>query len=155
MVIGFAAIALVWGYGAAILGDAAGLEPVIVPATFALLVAGVAWMRRGRDVLDVVVPAFVVAYAAYVGLAAARAPGTTIASLYNIGSLAGKWPLLLTAGVPFALISTVAVAVPVSLIPRRRTLDPHADEAFWTFVRTRVAGFSASARREGEPVSPR
>ena len=134
----FLIIALFWGFGTAYAVDVAGWNPILAPASAAVLVGIFGWLRRGRDILDVAFPSVIVAYAAYIGLALVRVSQSSLLSdQWRIAPLAERWPAVLFAGLPYALILTVAVALPMSLIPIRRHLDPRADERFWTFVKER------------------
>ncbi len=131
-----AGIAVVWGFGTAFVADAVGYSPLVAPATAVVLLAIFGWMRRGHDVVDVFASSFAVAYAAYIGLAVARvSQPNMLASEYWIAPLNERWPAVLMAGLPYALILTVIIAVPLSLIPRRRQIDAKAHERFWSFVR--------------------
>lgn len=146
-------LAAVWSYCAATLGDAAGWEPLIAAFCAVIPVAVFAWARRRCDALEFVLPAIAVAYAAYLGIAIARVPSLWLMTAWTRGSLSDKWPAVLMAGVPFALILTVAVAMPIYVLPKRKAIDPHADEALWTFVReydvVREKGTSVEDRSTG------
>ena len=137
MAVAFIATAALWGYGAAVLCDALQLEPAVAVLAIAPVVAAFAWFERRRDVARMLIATIIVAYAAYVGIAIARVPATFMTTMWTIGPLAAKWPVVLLAGIPFALILTVTIAAPIALIPVRRAIDPHADEAFWTFFGSR------------------
>jgi hypothetical protein len=160
VVVAFGAAALVCAYGASVLADAIGLNPLVVAAGAFVFVAVFGYTRRDDDILDIAFPAFIIAYAAFLGMALARVPHTAVPSLTpswalgplgNIGSLGERWPFVLLAGVPFALILTVAAAVPGSLIPRRRRLDPHAHDSFWSAVAEQNAKQQAAPRPPGKP----
>jgi hypothetical protein len=147
LVAAFVVLGLVGSYAAAALCAAAGLNPLIGAAGTVVVVGAFGWTRRDRDILDVALPSFCVAYAAYVGLALARVPHTAIQPRHfwqaipftYLGALSAKWPLVLVGGIPFALILMVAVAVPISMIPVRRPVDPHANDRLWDFVAERNA----------------
>jgi hypothetical protein len=145
LVAAFVVLGLVGSYGAAALCAAAGLNPLIGAVGTVVVVGAFGWTRRDRDILDVALPSFCVAYAAYIGLALARVPHTTVAGYWHraplaeLGALSARWPLVLVGGIPFALILMVAVAVPISMIPVRRPVDPHADDRLWDFVAERNA----------------
>lgn len=128
-------LAVAWGYGSAALIDGNGAEPLLAACAGVVPVAVFAWLRRRCDALEFVLPAIAVAYAAYLGIALARVPSIWLITAWTRGSLSDKWPVVLMAGIPFALILTVVVAMPMYLLPRRRRIDPHADEALWTYVR--------------------
>ena len=142
VVVAFVALGLICSYAAAVLGAAAGLNPLIGAAGTVVVVGAFGWTRRDRDILDVALPSFCVAYAAYVGLALARVSHTTLTNpgvyhvnqLAELGPLSARWPVVLAGGIPFALILMVGVAVPVSMIPVRRSVDPHANDRLWDFV---------------------
>jgi hypothetical protein len=149
----FVALALVVGYGAAVIWPVAGWYALIAPTGVGLVAGAFGWTRRDRDILDVVGPSFLVAYAGYLGIAIARVPHTTIARpgfedwfaapLLELGALGARWPLVLAAGVPFALILTIAVALPIALIPVRKA---QAQDRLGAFLRERN-----EAARSGEP----
>ena len=98
-----------------------------------MLLGAFGWMRRDRDAIEVIAPAVVVAYLAYVGLALWRLSQPNMlladqATPWPIGYLPDRpltdyWPVALIGGIPIALILTVFVAVPASLLPLRRSLD--------------------------------
>lgn len=130
--------ALLWGAGASLAADALDASPLAAPASVLAVVALFAWLRRGRDILDVVAPSFLVSYAGYLGLAIVRASQPNmVAAQWLILSLDRQWPVILLGGVAFALIATVFVGIPVSAIPRRRPKP--VESPFWDFVHERNA----------------
>jgi hypothetical protein len=140
VVVAFAGIALAWGFASASLADAFDWDPVVAPASTAVLVALFGWLRRGREILEVAAPAFAVSYAAYVGLAVARLAQLDQAQAHvRIDPLDHRWPPVLLAGIAFALIFTVCVAVPASMLLRRRHVENERDEHFWKIVREQNA----------------
>jgi hypothetical protein len=146
VVVGFAAAALIGGYAASALGTAAGFNAVAVPLALVVVMAAFGWTRRGRDVLDVFGPSFLVAYAGFLGVALARVPHTSLPRsnmlyagvLGTAGPLSNLWPLVLVGGAIIALVLTIAVAVPVALIPVRRTRKPGANAEFFAFLDERA-----------------
>jgi hypothetical protein len=145
----FVPIALIWGYGTAVLGDAAGLNALVAPASVAVLAAAFGWMRRGRDVVEVIVPALAVSYAAYVGIALARVPQSDVMLVhFAITPLRGQWPAALIGGLPFALIFAIFVAAPVSWIPRRAGGDA-VEDRLGAFIKDYDP--SRARRREAAP----
>ncbi len=145
IVVVFAAGALLWGFGIASFADMAEWNPVAAAASAVVPVALFGWLRRGREILDVAAPAFAVAYAAYVGLAIARlAQFDGVPAHVRIDVLDHRWPPILVAGVAFALILTVCIAVPASMIPRRRrTANAEGNARFWAFVEEQNAAHGA------------
>jgi hypothetical protein len=134
------------GYAASMGCAAAGIHPVFATVSAILIVAAFAWTRRPDDILEVAMPSLLVSYAAYLGIALARAPHITIGApgqawfigpLMNLGSLGDQWPLVLVAGLPWAFMLTAVVAVPVSMLPQRR--QPQPEEPLWSFIRNRNA----------------
>jgi hypothetical protein len=154
--IAFVAASLLSGYLAAAAIDSAQLTPVIAVVPVALIAASFGWLRRHDDILQVVLPSIVVAYAGYVGIAAARVPHMVITPMGYLSFLTPtvvdplqqRWPMILMAGLPVALIIAVAIALPASKIPRRRTVS-HADDALWTFIADRNARDSADSSLRG------
>ena len=145
IVIVFAVIALPWGYGASALADAAGWNPVAGAACALVPVAVFGWLRRGREIIDVAAPSFAVAYAAYVGLAIARIAQLDHVSVrFGIDLLDNHWPPVLVAGIAFALIATVFIAVPASALQRRRHVENERDTRFWAIVSEQNAARGAS-----------
>ncbi len=143
VVIGFAAAALIGGYAASALSTAAGINAVVAPLALVVVMAAFGWTRRDRDVLDVFVPSFAVAYAGFLGVALARVPHTSLphkddawylGPLITAGPLSNMWPVVLVGGAIAALVLTIAFALPVSLIPVRRTHDPRANAEFFAFL---------------------
>jgi hypothetical protein len=146
VVVGFAAAALIGGYAASALGTGAGFNAVVAPLALVAVMAAFGWTRSGRDVLDVFGPSFLVAYAGFLGVALARVPHTSLphanswwsGPLIAAGPLSNLWPLVLVGGAIVALVLTIAVAVPVSLIPVRRTREPGANAEFFAFLDDRA-----------------
>lgn len=136
----FVVVALLWGLGASLLVDNSGWSPLVATASTVLVIGGFAWMRRGRDILEVVAPAFAVAYAAYAGLAIVRASHSDLfATYWKIVPVRSHVPEIVLGGVVFALIATVFVAIPVSMIPLGERSDPHEHDRFWSFVQEKNA----------------
>ncbi|MBV9440225.1 MAG: hypothetical protein JOZ24_09565 [Candidatus Eremiobacteraeota bacterium] len=138
----FVAVALPWGYGAHVLGEALGLPGPLAPLSTLLLLAAYVLPRRDRELSALLPPAFAIAYAAFVGLALARVPHLTFDIAFGYGSggfsllepLSEPWPLILLSGAVFALIAIVLVGVPLATLPRRSSADPRAHDAFWALV---------------------
>ena len=140
IVIAFCGISLLWGFASASVAEAIGWDPVVAPASTVLVVAVFGWLRRGRDILDVAAPAFAVSYAAYVGLAVVRlAQFDEAPTLVRIDPLDHRWPPVLLAGIAFALIFTVCIAVPASMMLRHRHVENERDDRFWKIVRDQNA----------------
>jgi drug/metabolite transporter superfamily protein YnfA len=140
IVVAFFGIALLWGFATAMLADAAGWDPIVAPASTAVPIALFGWLRRGRELLDVAAPAFAVSYAAYIGLAVVRLAQFDEAQAHvRVDLLDHRWPPVLLAGVAFALIFTVCIAVPASALTRRRHVENERDTRFWTIVREQNA----------------
>jgi hypothetical protein len=136
----FCAVAAAWGFASASIADAVGWDPVVAPASTAVVIAVFGWLRRGREILDVAAPAFAVAYSAYVGLAVARLSQFDQAQAHvRIDVLDHRWPPVLLAGVAFALIFTVCIALPASMLRRSRHVRSERDERFWSIVREQNA----------------
>jgi hypothetical protein len=157
IVVAFFVIALLWGFATASVADANGWNPVVAPVSTAVLIAVFGWLRRGREILDVAAPAFAVSYAAYVGLAAARLAQFDDAQAHvRIDLLDHRWPPVLLAGVGFALIFTVCIAVPASAMWRRRHVEVERDTRFWAIVREQNAahGTPKDAPLPGERPAP-
>jgi hypothetical protein len=133
-------VALLWGIGASLLVDALGWSPLVASVSTVVVVAAFGWTRRGRDILDVVLPAFAVSYAAYIGLALVRASHSDLfATHWRIVPVRSHVPEILLGGVAIALILTICVAIPISMIPGRTRIEGRSHERFWTFVREQNA----------------
>ena len=140
IVVVFCGIAPLWGFASASFADAAGWDPVAAPVSTAVLVAVFGWLRRGRELLDIAAPSFAVSYAAYVGLAVARLAQFDQAQVHvKIDLLDHRWPPVLLAGVAFALILTVCIAVPASSMVRHRYAESERDARFWAIVHEQSA----------------
>jgi len=62
------------GYVTTAVVDTAHWAPLFAVAPVALIAGSIRWLRRREDILQVVLPSIVIAYAGYVGIAAARVP---------------------------------------------------------------------------------
>ena len=144
------AIAFVSGYAAALIGDAQHVNRLLAPASTAIPLAAFAWFYRDREFGDVAMPAAFVSFASYVGVALIRFPqlrwpeGDHFAVLHAgpvslPASLGEHWPFVLAAGIPWVFIFTMAVAVPVSLIPTRREPNARSHGDFLAWVEERNA----------------
>lgn len=135
----FVGVALIWGCGAAVLGDRADWSPLAAPASTVVLLAAFGWMRRRHDAIEVIAQALVIAYLAYAGLAMWRLsqPNLLLSEAgtpwpigwVSDGPLTDYWPVALIGGIPIALILTIFVAVPASMLPLRRSFDAASAEA--------------------------
>ncbi|MEA2787037.1 MAG: hypothetical protein QOF71_3141 [Candidatus Eremiobacteraeota bacterium] len=140
IVIVFCGIALLWGFGSAAFAESMGWDPVVAPASTAVVVAAFGWLRRGREILDVAAPSFAVSYFGYVGLAMVRlAQFDAVPASIRVDPLDHRWPPVLLAGVAFALILTVCIAVPASALLRSRHVEDERDVRFWKAVREQNA----------------
>ena len=136
IVIVFCGIALLWGFTSATLAESMDWDPVIAPASTAVVVAAFGWLRRGCEILDVAAPSFAVSYFGYVGLAMVRlAQFDGVPASIRIDPLDHRWPPVLLAGIAFALIFTVGIALPASALLRRPHVGNERDERFWKIVR--------------------
>ena len=148
IVIVFCGIALLWGFASATFAESVGWDPIIAPASTALVVAVFGWLRRGREILDIAAPSFAVAYFGYVGLAIVRlAQFDAVPASIRIDPLDHRWPPVLLAGIAFALIFTVCIAVPASALVRRPHVGNERDERFWKIVREQNAASRISKHR--------
>lgn len=144
-----AGLTLAWGGAAAVLGDALGWNPVVAPAALVVPVAAFGLLCRGRDAVEAFGASFVVCYAGYLGLAAVRASHADLVfTALSIAPLSAMWPAIALAGIPFALILAVAIALPASRVPVRTAAACDA-EAFWSAI----AECSARQRAAREPSS--
>lgn len=131
----FLGLALVWGFGAATTGDAAGWSPLVAPVSSVIVIGAFGWLRRGRDVVDVFAQGIGVSYAAFLGLALARVTQPNmIAADWWLEPLNARWPVVLLAGIAYALILTVFVAIPIALIPVRPHLDIERNARFLSLI---------------------
>jgi len=144
------------GYVTTAVVDTAHWAPLFAVAPVALIAAAFGWLRRREDILQVVLPSIVIAYAGYVGIAAARVPHMIITPMGYLSFFTSavvdpfdqRWPIVLMAGVPVALILAIAIALPVSKIPSRHKVS-HADDALWAFISERNAQNAAGPPLRG------
>ena len=133
--VAFLGVALAWGFGVAIAGDAAGWDPLVAPLSSVVVIAAFGWLRRGRDVVDVFAQGIGISYAAFLGLALARVTQPNmIAADWWLEPLNARWPVVLLAGIAYALILTVFVAMPIALIPVRPHLDIERNARFLSLI---------------------
>ncbi len=148
IVVVFCAVAAAWGFGSASLADAAGWDSVVARRARRGDRRGVRVAApRPRDPRRAA-PAFAVSYAAYVGLAVARlAQFDQVQAHVRIDVLDHRWPPVLLAGVAFALIFTVCIALPASMRRRSAHVRNERDERFWSIVRDQNAANAARKQR--------
>jgi hypothetical protein len=136
--IAFVVVAIGWSFGAAIVGDALGWNALVVPLGSALVVALFGWSRRGRDVVDVFAAAMMVSYAAFLGLALARIVNPIVLAeepaMWYGSELHLRWPVVLLAGLAYALILTTFVAIPFALIPVRPRVEVERNVRFLSLI---------------------
>lgn len=138
-VIAFAGLAAGWEYGFTRYADAAGWEPIVAPASAAFLLAAFGWSARGDDAPATVGRAFLIAYAAWLGLACARTEHQSeLLEMWHLDPLRERVAVVLLAGIAYALVLTVFVALPASLGARRRPHPSGRDDAFWSFIHDRA-----------------
>ncbi|HEY0382645.1 MAG TPA: hypothetical protein VGC72_10630 [Candidatus Elarobacter sp.] len=143
----FAIVALLWGFGAAALAGANGWDPVAGAVSTVVPIALFGWLRRGREIIHVAAPSFVVSYCAYVGVAIVRlAQFDRVPAHFGMDLLDHRWPPVLMAGIAFALIMTVFVAVPASWLQRSRHVENERDARFWSIVADTNAARGKSAQ---------
>ncbi len=136
--IAFAVTSIGWSFGAAIFGDALGWNALVVPLGAAVIVALFGWSRRGRDVVDVFAAAMAVSYSAFLGLALARIVNPIVLAqepaMWYGSELHLRWPVVLLAGIAYALILTTFVAIPFALIPVRPHLEIERNARFLSLI---------------------
>jgi len=112
-----------------------GLEPAGRAVSSVIVIAAFGWLRRGRDVVDVFALGIAVSYAAFLGLALDRVTQPNmIACDWWLEPLNARWPVVLLAGIAYALILTVFVAMPIALIPVRPHLDIERNARFLSLI---------------------
>jgi hypothetical protein len=144
-------VALTTGFAGAEYGDRADWSPFVAPVLPMLVVLAYGLLRRGRDVVDVVGPASAIAYAGYVGFAVSRAfhPNMLAAQSHLLTNpLAAQLPMILFAGIPYALVAATFVAVPASKLSRWHKTASERDERFYAYIHER-----ADAQRNARPAA--
>jgi hypothetical protein len=133
----FALVAFVWGTAATLLVDAARWPAVLAPASTITVVAAFGWTRRGRELLDVLGPAFVVSYAAFAGLAAVRMSAHQHVEIakFMMDPFYKLWPVAVVGGIIVAATLTIFVAWPASMIRPRRYAGSAANDRYWATIR--------------------
>jgi hypothetical protein len=114
-------VAFAADFGASLLGMQLGWNAVVANIAAAGVMAVFGWRHRKSDVLELIVPALVVAYCAYLGLVVARIQSTSVPTIPEwhgvlSGPLINRLPLVLFGGVVYAAMLTIAVALPMSKI---------------------------------------
>jgi hypothetical protein len=152
-IIAYVAVAALSSYGAGFAVDALAVSPLVANAPVVLVLAIFAWFRRDYELVDVVVPAFIISYVGYAGIAVARVTHTLIYPLVVFHGVHGRfselrplneqWLLVLAAGLPYALVLTVGVAFPVSMIPLRPKAGVR-DDTLGRFIEAQHAQRNAS-----------
>jgi hypothetical protein len=137
VVAGFAAVAVLWGYGAAYAGDIWDWNPLVAPLSTALILAAFGWLRRGHDIPGAFGQAMLVSYAAFFGLALYRVTlPNAVAADWWIEPLNARWPAVLLVGIIYALILTIFVAVPIALVPVRAHTEIERNAKFLAMLST-------------------
>jgi hypothetical protein len=151
--VAYGAVAAVAGYGVGLGADALGVPPLVASVPVVVTLVVFAWFRRTDELVDVLVPAFFIAYAGYAGIAIARVTHSVLypaamvavssANVYgrahDLRPLSEEWLLVFAAGLPYALLLTIAVAFPVSMLPVRANAVAADDDALGKFIQTRNA----------------
>ncbi len=148
-----AAAALLWGTAAAVLSDRAGWPWYGAPVAIVALAAAFGWLCRGREAATVFGLGFVLAYAAIAGLALVRfAELDPWEATALVWPYAARWPAIALGAIPYALMCTIFVAMPASLLPRRRRASGNG-ERFWAFVREREAALRLTSSANDETAA--
>jgi len=136
----FVVASLACGFLLAEFGDRADWNPLVAPAIAALIAAAYGLLRRGRDVVEVLAPALLIAYAAFAGLALSRMlHPNLVAAQWLFDPMIDRWPAVLLGGIAYALVVTVFVVLPVSKLARWHRCPSERDDRFWSFVHERAA----------------
>ena len=136
----FVVASLACGFVLAEFGDRADWNPLVAPAGAALVAAPYGLLRRGRDSVEVIAPALLIAYAAFAGLAISRmAHPNVVAAQWLFDPMIDRWPAVLLGGIAYALVVTVFVALPASKLARWHRCPSERDERFWSFIHERAS----------------
>jgi hypothetical protein len=147
----FLGIALLWGFVVTVLIDLAGWDLLAAPASIVVLVGAFGWYRRGPDsIIKMIGLAAICAYVAIVGTAVVRLAELNVSTGQANTELGAQWPSILIGGIPFALMSAIFIAMPVSMLPARRQPVSERDQRFLRFILMRAhrhAGPSPASSR--------
>src|ERR1700692_690245 len=96
----FVVASLACGFFLAEFGDRAEWDPLVAPAVAALVAALYGHSRRGRDLVEVIGPALLIAYAAFAGVAISRmGHPNVIAAQWMFDPMINRLPVVLLGGV--------------------------------------------------------
>jgi hypothetical protein len=136
----FVVASLACGFVLAEFGDRADWNPLVAPAGAALVAALYGLSRRGRDLVEVIGPSLLIAYAAFAGLAISRmGHPNVVAAQWLFDPMIDRLPAVLLGGVAYALVVSVFVALPASKLSRWRCRASERDDRFWSFVHERAS----------------
>jgi hypothetical protein len=136
----FVVASLACGFFLAEFGDRADWDPLVAPAGAALVAALYGHSRRGRDLVEVIGPSLLIAYAAFAGVAISRmGHPNVIAAQWMFDPMIDRLPVVLLGGVAYALVVTVFLALPASKLARWHCRASERDDRFWTFVHERAS----------------
>ncbi|HEX3468805.1 MAG TPA: hypothetical protein VHT05_12075 [Candidatus Elarobacter sp.] len=159
LTVALAVVAPVCCCGAALAGDVLGWDPLVASLGAVMVVGVLGWLHRGADVVDVFVHGMIVGYVAFLGLALARTANPIVFNqddaMWFGTPVHPTAPVLLLVGIAYALLLTVAVAIPLSRLPVRHRPASAPDERFLAFIderdrSQRVIKLGASIRSRGD-----
>jgi ABC-type proline/glycine betaine transport system permease subunit len=128
------------GYGATLLVDGAGGNPLLASLIVALgaVLVGI-WLRR-FEFLNLVVESAIFAYCSYVGIALVRTPALQNFFAQHLDNgTPYLTPIVLLVGIGFAVAIVFLIAMPAWMIAARLSERPDPNkEKFWSFVESHI-----------------
>jgi hypothetical protein len=159
-IIVFGAAAIAAGYGGSLLCANGHLNPLIANIPAIGVIALFARRHRHDDILVFVLVSIGIAYCGFLGLVMAVVPTMTITPPHSVealgvgvaGPLRNRLPIVFFAGIPYALVLSLAIALPVSKLRFRAAPTPNRDDPMWQAIHERAVSRAHAPKRPGPDV---
>jgi hypothetical protein len=159
-IIAFCAAAMGAGYAGPLVCEVGGLNPLFANVPVIVVLALFARRRRGDEILHFVLLSIAVAYCGFLGLVMAVVPSISIAPPHSLtwhplgvaGPLRNRLPLVFISGIPYALVLSMAVALPVAKIRIGAAKTPNRDDPMWKAIHERAVRPAAQSASRAPDV---
>ncbi len=143
------------------MGCAAGhLNPLLANVPVIAVMALFASRHRQDDILEFVLVSVGIAYCGFLGLIMAVVPTMSITPPHRVealgvgvaGPLRNRLPLVFFSGIPYALVLSIAIALPISKIRFGAAPTPHRDDPMWQAIHERAGRSDHQTKAPGADV---